>query len=606
MMRPSVVAGLALLLVACPKPPETTTPVETAPELPAEDTATPVDDTAVVVEDTSVPEGGQTETVEPAPPAGPTLTEKQRDELVNTSAELLVTLKPEDADKALADLDRVIQAFPDDKKARYNKGLALQVKGDFEAAIAVYDELIALDDTYTPARFAKGVALERLERASLALAVYEEAIEKDPEDMNVRTALISSLRRQDQLSRAEKAAKDALKVNSKSLPIYNELGLVYLEQGQPMKARFVYQKAEAEVEGAAKDAPIRCNLGRSFLDTGEKAVAKVFLEQSRDLDPNYFPMLVYLADIYMDDRNYADALPLLEKATLKEPTNQGVLMSLGLAYRGVGDLDKAKATYEKAMANEPSDPAPHFNLAILLGDYQKDYDASIAAFDKYVELGGKDVERAEEYKEDIEKERKRAEKQRKAAEERARRQREKEERARLLKEAEERAKREAEEAAAAGGTEGELPPDGGSAPEGDAVPEGEMAPDGDASPEGGDVSGTGDAPPADPSMSPPADPSMAPPADPSMAPPAEDASPDPASTEAADPAGEPTEAPAQSGADEAPADDGADASGGDAPNSDAGGEAPAEGEAPADDADAPPEPSPWGEGTDTPPTEEAP
>jgi tetratricopeptide (TPR) repeat protein len=132
----------------------------------------------------------------------------------------------------------------------------------------------------------------------------------------------------------------------------------------------------------------------------------------------------------------------------------------------VGRLDDAEKAYRKALTLNPANPAPHFNLGVLLGDYQKDYDGAISAFTTYVSAGGERAELAEEYISDVEKEKKRAERRAKARADKAKRDAERAEKKRLLEEA--AAAEEAEKAASPdGATEpaADSPVDGGT-PEG--------------------------------------------------------------------------------------------------------------------------------------------
>ena len=99
-------------------------------------------------------------------------------------------------------------------------------------------------------------------------------------------------------------------------------------------------------------------------------------------------------------------------------------------------MQDAKRAWERALEIKPSEPAPRFNLGILLGDDLKEYDAALESFSTYIDQGGDQVERAEAYIKKVEREAASAERRRKAEAERAKRQAAREERQRMLQEAE--------------------------------------------------------------------------------------------------------------------------------------------------------------------------
>ncbi|MFK7929559.1 MAG: tetratricopeptide repeat protein, partial [Myxococcota bacterium] len=316
-------------------------------------------------------------------------------------------------------------------------------------------EAVAIDPGLGRAYLGLGVMAEQGNRAGEAIDWYKRGIAADEDDMDLRSALIGSLRRRGQLDEAVAEARSALAFNSKSLPVFNDLGLVYVEKGDLSMARFVFLKALGQVEGAKNNAAIRTNFGWTLYLSEEPLQARVQLQESYALDNKYLPTLVYLSHLYLDDRNYADAVPLLEEAARQEPDNYSTLVNLGIAYRGDGKLDQSKATYERALTVEPSAADPWLNLGVLLGDYYKDYDGATKAFNTYLQRGGTQKELVDSYLKDITKEKARAEKQGARDAERKKREAERLERERLLREAEKNKD---------GDAPPDPPPEGGDAP----------------------------------------------------------------------------------------------------------------------------------------------
>ena len=141
---------------------------------------------------------------------------------------------------------------------------------------------------------------------------------------------------------------------------------------------------------------------------------------------------------------------MLERAIAYDPENASLLVNLGIAYKGAGRGEEAIVVTEKAALVDSSVGPVLFNLGVLYGDVQFDYEKAISTLNKYAAGGGPASSRANEYIASFEKSKERAVKKRAA--ESANRQREEEiaERERLLAEAarEEAIKKQAEKEAA--------------------------------------------------------------------------------------------------------------------------------------------------------------
>ena len=323
-----------------------------------------------------------------------------------------------------ADLRQAIalleSAVADDRSGvvRYNLGLAYQHLGDTRSAQNQYQSVISVDPDNGYAWLGLGKVHEQEGDHRAALSTYETGVQNVPNDVELSVALINALRRNGRVDDSIAAAREAIKVNAKSLPVYNALGLAYLEKNNLVLARFVFQKAIQEIDDAEDNAMLQANFGRAYYLADDKAKGTEHLQRALQLAPDLVIAKVYLARIYMDDHNYADTVPLLEEAARLDPGNADIQLTLGVAYRGVGRLDDAEKAYERALQLDEADPSPHLNLGVLKGDYRKDYKGAVAAFNTYLDAGGVERELVEGYIRDVERERKLSEKRAKAAEER--------------------------------------------------------------------------------------------------------------------------------------------------------------------------------------------
>ena len=363
-------------------------------------------------------------TVEEPPPVVETLTAPQK---VERATALLTTGSNDDALRARDLLQEVVDAGPDDVLARFNLGVAHQRTGDLEAAAESFSRVIRDDNNFVRAWLYLGLVERQLGDADAALRRFKTALASHPDDLDLRLALISALRETGQVDQANTEARSALQVNSRSLPVYAEMGLSYLAKDNLDMARFVYEKADS-IPGAENNPPLQAGFGWVLYRQGERYPAEYRLKRALELDPGYTEAQVWLARLYTVDHNWTAAVPLLESASAADPRRAGLLLDLGNAYRGLDRFDDAMRVWKRALELDPRNPVGHFNLGVVLGDNLKRYDDGITELEAYVGASGPDAELARTYIESFRKEKARAEQRKKSEEDRARRQKEKEER----------------------------------------------------------------------------------------------------------------------------------------------------------------------------------
>ncbi len=378
---------------------------------------------------------GQTGEGESEPPPSKTETVTER---MDRAVAWMTTGSEPDLLKARKLLEDLADDAPDDALVQLNLGVAFQRLGDLDRASMALARATRANPGLVQAWLYLGQVELQLGEAEAALRRFRTGIEQNPENLDLRVGLAMALLESGQPEQAIAEAKEGLAINVRSLPLYNTIGLAYLELEQLPAARFVYEKAET-IPGADSNAGIQANFGWILARLGETYAAEYRLKKAVELDPTYLPGLVQLSHLYMQSHNWPDALPLLESAAAMDDDNYGVWMNLGSAYRGLGRIDDARMSWERALELQPSNPDPQFNLAILYGDDLKDYETAVARFRSYVDAGGDQGELAQSYIDDLLKEKKRSESRRRRDEDRRRKEAEREAERKLLEDEERKA-----------------------------------------------------------------------------------------------------------------------------------------------------------------------
>ncbi len=115
------------------------------------------------------------------------------------------------------------------------------------------------------------------------------------------------------------------------------------------------------------------NRGADYLRSGEVHNAVSTLRRAYEVLDDV-PTAINLGGAYILQKQFAKAIPILEKALEQEPENEMIWINLGAAYLGNPVLArdeeqlKAIAAFERAIAINPIAPSVHYNLALIHRD----------------------------------------------------------------------------------------------------------------------------------------------------------------------------------------------------------------------------------------------
>ncbi len=135
--------------------------------------------------------------------------------------------------------------------------------------------------------------------------------------------------------------------------------------------------------------------GARLLAAKRPGEAATKLLAARELDPHNVPGAINLGGAYILQGKFAQAVPILEAATLLEPDNVMVWTNLAAAYLGKLPLasaehqDRAIAAYGLALALDPHVPHVHYNLGLIYIE-RKDFHRAAAHFHKALETDPND------------------------------------------------------------------------------------------------------------------------------------------------------------------------------------------------------------------------
>ena len=119
--------------------------------------------------------------------------------------------------------------------------------------------------------------------------------------------------------------------------------------------------------GATRDLP-GSGGGQPSLAADPVAQRKLAdLEAASAKEPRNYAILVQLGNTAYDLESWQKAVDAYESALRLQPGDPNVMTDLGVAYRNLGDGEKALGMFSKALAKDPSHWPAAFNQAIVYG-----------------------------------------------------------------------------------------------------------------------------------------------------------------------------------------------------------------------------------------------
>jgi tetratricopeptide (TPR) repeat protein len=152
---------------------------------------------------------------------------------------------------------------------------------------------------------------------------------------------------------------------------YGEVGVILMAAEYPAVAETSLRNAHVL---APTDARWPYYLGQFFAAQGDRAKASEFFERALHLRPADFPTLVRLGGTYLDEGRSEDSERMFTKALAVQPQSAAALSGLGRAVLARGNATRAAEYLERALTIEPDATSLHYPLAMAyrsLGELQK-------------------------------------------------------------------------------------------------------------------------------------------------------------------------------------------------------------------------------------------
>lgn len=254
-------------------------------------------------------------------------------------------------------------------EAWHNIGVIEGNLGEWGAAAAAFERALEVQPASRPSLLGLGHALVKGGHVDKAQKVYRAWLKADPADRQVRFAYVAALRDGGEGPQALEEVRALLAKNSHDVEAFNALGLVYKKMKRWALANTAFRRA---LELDPKAAYVWNNLGLLGLEQGDDAEAFANFRKATEIDSGFVVSLLNQAVVYLDSGAYDKALSVLEQALKSKPDDPDIHVAKGVALRGLKRFDDAAASYNRALDLHPDYPAALYNLGVLYMDHKED------------------------------------------------------------------------------------------------------------------------------------------------------------------------------------------------------------------------------------------
>jgi tetratricopeptide (TPR) repeat protein len=262
--------------------------------------------------------------------------------------------------RAVELFQKAIAQDPKDYAAHFHLALAYSLQNDAPHAIPEYETTLTLKPGLYQAELNLGILLLREKRAADSVPHLEAAVSQKPKEARPRYQLAEAYLATAAPQKAEEHFKSSLESDPKSPAA--ELGLARAQATQDRldEASTHFRKA-ADLDPKYRDALLE--LAADYEKAKQPAEAIAIYRQF----PENAGARERLGELLLESKQYADAIPNLEKAVADSPTSANRL-ALATAYRMNKEPQKELDQLSKAAAAEPAD----YDLRMIYGRSLRD------------------------------------------------------------------------------------------------------------------------------------------------------------------------------------------------------------------------------------------
>lgn len=274
--------------------------------------------------------------------------------------------------EALAALDQMIKAQPQNGEAYYQRAVIYDRTNQTDKAVDSYKEAVRVDPQMSAAWFDLGVIYYNKGDYNNAMNAYQQSLRVDNTNAQAHANLASTFRQMERYPEANAEYKQAEANGMKTPDLYSEWGFCLGKTSE-------WDKSVARLETAQTMSPTAIddtNVGWAYYNAGQADKAKkndaaaqanltkgkTSLQKAVQKDPNLDAAYLNLGATDNSLGDHDDAVVALNQAVKLHNDWVLALNQLGLAYRGTNSLALALAQFDRVVTIDGNNVMGLFNL----------------------------------------------------------------------------------------------------------------------------------------------------------------------------------------------------------------------------------------------------
>jgi|GEM_PF-1973196 len=244
-----------------------------------------------------------------------------------------------------------------------NTAIQLINQKRFQQAQDIINSLITATPNNAQLWHLRSITNQALGQIGECEASLNKALNLSPKHIPALTNLARLQTQKNELTRAITTYKKIIKFESNNLSALYNLGVLLNRSKSYREAQPYLQKAN---QLAPNDNNIRLALGQSYLNQEMFAEALKFFNQILATAPNNIAALNNKGIVLKKQCNWSDAIQVLQRALSIAPQQAEIIKNLASCYTLIGEYEKSKALYNKAIELSPLDSDAHHWLNQML------------------------------------------------------------------------------------------------------------------------------------------------------------------------------------------------------------------------------------------------
>jgi Flp pilus assembly protein TadD len=246
--------------------------------------------------------------------------------------------------------------------------------GDFNQARTAAERVLQIDGNNIQAVAVRGMVAWQQSRLADADSDFDRVLAKKPRHPVANSFKAQSLIQQGKFADAIEAARNALVGNPRDLNAYALIAYAYYRQKDYDMARLV---AKSSMEISDQFPDVLTVLGLVEHATDNLGLAGRQLRRAASLEPGHLEIQLNLAAFALQINDFNSALGHLDRITESQPNHKLMLLSKGVALRGLKRFAEAEAAYSRVLELEPANVEARYNLCVLKQEYTQDLDGAL-------------------------------------------------------------------------------------------------------------------------------------------------------------------------------------------------------------------------------------